>query len=113
MADILINDLTSGKGLKLVHNKICELYTKINQISLLYNDVDILNFSETWLHNLCTDDMIKLRGKTCFRIDHIRSYKMVGIRREVVGWYVIYVMVIMYLITYDLLNLPLHCDYCF
>ena len=67
----------SIKGMKICHVNTRSLYSKLNQISILYDEVDILCCSETWMDNRFSDEMVSLNGKTIFRCDrcsNVSSY---------------------------------------
>ena len=57
------------KGVTLVHVNICSIYRKIHQLNLLYNSVDFLFCSETWLDNRFQDNMVNLDNMKIFRND--------------------------------------------
>ena len=57
------------KGMKICHVNTRSLYRKINQLSILFDDFDLLCCTETWLDNRFSDSMVNLPGKTIFRCD--------------------------------------------
>ena len=57
------------KGMTYYHVNTRSIYGKLNQIDILYNDVDILCCTETWLDNRYSNDMVSLPGKFIFRAD--------------------------------------------
>ena len=57
------------RGLKIYHVNTCSILNKISLIQTLYDDVDILCCSETWLDNRVSDNLIKMPGKNIFRSD--------------------------------------------
>ena len=57
------------KGFKLLHLNCRSLYPKLTQLELLYNKVDVLCISETWLHDQFSDDILSIPGKKLFRWD--------------------------------------------
>ena len=67
----------SVKGMKICHVNTRSLYSKLNQLSVLFDDVDILCCTETWLDNRFGNDMVSLQGKVIFRCDrrcNVNSY---------------------------------------
>ena len=63
------DELRILKGFKIVHLNCRSLYTKITQLSILAEGIDVLCLTETWLHEMYTDVMINISGKKCFRWD--------------------------------------------
>ena len=57
------------KGLKIVSVNIRSLYSSLNELSVRFKDFDIICCCETWLNNTFTDQMIKIDGFECFRLD--------------------------------------------
>ena len=57
------------KGMKFIHVNTRSLLSKLNQMDLLYNDIDIICCSETWLDNRIGNGLVTLNGKTIFRCD--------------------------------------------
>ena len=59
----------SVKGMKFYHVNTRSIFSKLRQLDILYNDIDVLCCTETWLDNRFSDGMLKLMGKTLFRCD--------------------------------------------
>ena len=53
----------------LTHQDFIYNYSKLNQISLLFDHVDILCLTETWLHDAFTDSILEITGMKLFRWD--------------------------------------------
>ena len=65
----ITNVLDDLKGFKLVHLNCRSLYSKLNQIGLLFGHVDILCLTETWLHEVYSDALLNIAGMKLFRWD--------------------------------------------
>ena len=52
------------------HVNTRSIISKLRQLEVLFDDVDILCCTETWLDNRFTDGILKLPGKSIFRCDH-------------------------------------------
>ena len=57
------------KGLSLLSLNVRGLYSNLNELQVRFKDFDILCFSETWLNNTYTDQMIAIPGFEIFRLD--------------------------------------------
>ena len=57
------------KGFKLVHLNCRSLFSKLNQIGLLFGHVDILCLTETWLYEAYSDVVLSISGMKLFRWD--------------------------------------------
>ena len=57
------------KGFKIVHLNCQSLYNKLNQIEVVFDKIDVLCLSETWLHEKYTDAMLSLPGRKLYRWD--------------------------------------------
>ena len=69
-----VNDLKVAKGLKLVQINCRSIYGKIDEMRYLFNDIDILSCSETWLSDIITDNMIGISNMEVFRWDRQNGY---------------------------------------
>ena len=67
------NLITGAKGAKLVHLNICSLYKKIDQVALLYSNVDFLFLTETWLDTRYNDSLVKINGMKVYRNDRCNA----------------------------------------
>ena len=63
----------STKGIKIVHVNIRSLYKKLDQIALLYKDIDFLLLTETWLNEKYTDGILSIPGMTLYRNDRCNA----------------------------------------
>ena len=66
-----IKHLSNLKGIKIAHLNCRSIFKKLNEIDLLFNDIDFMLCTETWLDKRYTDTLVKLEGKTCFRCDRM------------------------------------------
>ena len=66
---MLDQNINSNKGLKVVHVNIRSLYRKVDQLSCLFQNVDFLLCTETWLNHNYEDSLIKIPGMTTYRMD--------------------------------------------
>ena len=57
------------KGLSIYHVNTRSILNKITLLQTLYENVEILCCSETWLDNRVLDRIIEIPGKTVFRCD--------------------------------------------
>ena len=57
------------KGVTLLHVNIRSIYRKIHQLNLLYNTVDFLCCTETWLDHRFPDNLVDLDNMKIFRMD--------------------------------------------
>ena len=57
------------KGVTFAHLNCRSILKELPEINIFFNDMDFLMCSETWLDERYSNDMIKLNGKTCFRLD--------------------------------------------
>ena len=57
------------KGMQFYHVNVRSLFSKLNQLEVLFHDVDILCCTETWLDNRFNDEMLKLANMKIFRMD--------------------------------------------
>ena len=73
---VMIDD----KGIKLVHVNVRSIFRKLKQIELLYQDVEFLFCSETWLDNRYTDNMLKLDDMRIFRKDRKSNINSYGVK---------------------------------
>ena len=56
----------SIKRMKFYHVNLRSLFGKLNQLDLLYSEVDVICCSETWLDNRFTDNLVNLPGKSIY-----------------------------------------------
>ena len=63
------NDVLSLKGLKLVHVNCRSILNKVNELSYIFDGVDILACSETWLNTAIPNNMIDIPAMDMFRFD--------------------------------------------
>ena len=59
----------SVKGMTFYHVNTRSIFNKLNQMDILFNDVDVLCCTETWLDNRFSNEMVSLPRKTVFRMD--------------------------------------------
>ena len=67
----------SVKGMRICHVNTRSLFSKLNQLEILFKDTSILCCTETWLDNRTCNDLVSLPGKTIYRCDrrnNISSY---------------------------------------
>lgn len=66
-----LNDIKSTKGLKILHVNIRSLLAHWDEVEsvLLDGQLDIVVFTETWLHANCKDNLLAVRGYRCIRLD--------------------------------------------
>ena len=57
------------KGLKIAHVNTRSIFCKITLLEQLYNDVDFLCCSETWLDDRIPDNLVKIKDMKVFRCD--------------------------------------------
>ena len=69
------------KGFKLVHLNCRSVYNKLNQIGILFDGVDIVCLSETWLHELRSDAMLNIPGKKIYRWNRSNG-RMLGVTKS-------------------------------
>ena len=62
-----------NKGITLLHVNISSIYRKINQLNVLYNSVDFLCCSETWLDNRFHDNLVKIDNMKILRMDRVNN----------------------------------------
>ena len=55
--------------MKVIHVNTRSLLSKLNQMELLYSDIEIICCCETWLDNRIGNGLGTLPGKTIFRCD--------------------------------------------
>ena len=63
------DDVLSLEGLKLVHANCRSILNKVNEIAYIFEGVDILACSETWLSAAIPNNMIDIPGMDMFRFD--------------------------------------------
>ena len=68
-------ELNDAKGLKMVHLNIRSLLPKIDQLRLALQNskIQVVTFSETWLHPHLDSTLINIPGYKTFRIDRDRE----------------------------------------
>ena len=78
-----LRDLGEAKGLKLVHLNVRSLIRKVDQIRTLLADtsLDIVTFSETWLKQYISNQLVELDGYKSFRLDRATKGKGKGNKR--------------------------------
>ena len=54
-----------------MHLNCRSIFKKIDQIALIYKNVDVIWFSETWLTSMTPDRLLNIEGKTLYRLDRI------------------------------------------
>ena len=59
----------TNKGLKIAHVNTKSIFHKITLLEQLYNDVDFLCCSETWLDDRIPDNLVKIKDMKIFRCD--------------------------------------------
>ena len=63
-------ELKSKKGIKFVHiQNVRSIFKKIDEIALMYNHVDLLMCSETWLDKRYPDSILDIENFKLFRND--------------------------------------------
>ena len=67
------------KGLKFFHANVRSLIRKVPQLEILYNKVDFLCCSETWLDNRTDNRLIYISGMVCWRNDKGKNITDYGI----------------------------------
>ena len=63
----------SARGLKIYHVNTRSIYNKVPLLQTLYNNVDILCCTETWLDNRVIDRLVKIPDKLIFRTDRYNN----------------------------------------
>ena len=61
-----VGELKGFKGLKLVHMNCRSILNKIDEISYIYGDMDILACTETWLHKAIPNHMVDIPSMCLF-----------------------------------------------
>ena len=56
-----------------MHLNVRSLYNKLEEMKALFDNVDIMTISETWLNSNYDNDMINWPGNTVFRMDRIEK----------------------------------------
>ena len=59
----------SIKGMWFCHVNTRSIFSKLDQLKILYEEVDVLCCTETWLDNRFNNSMVNLPGKFIFRSD--------------------------------------------
>ena len=65
--------MTACKGIKIVHANVRSLYKKLDQISVLYHDIDFLLCTETWLNNKYPDGILQIPEMSLYRNDRCNA----------------------------------------
>ena len=63
-----------NKGIRLVHVNTRSIFKKLNLFENLYQNVDVLRCSETWLDSRISDNMVKMHDKRIFRTDRTKHF---------------------------------------
>lgn len=66
-----LKDIKTTKGLKIVHVNIRSLLAHWDEVESVFLDgsLDIVVFTETWLHASCDSNLIEVQGYRCIRLD--------------------------------------------
>ena len=75
-----IKNSMSNKGMSFYHVNTRSLYSKLQQLEILYNEADILCCTETWLDNRFSNDCIYLNNKKVFRYDRKSNVRSLNAR---------------------------------
>ena len=115
-----VRDLKQAKGFKIVQINCRSILNKIVEIRYLYDDVDILICTETWLTDKIPDHMIEIAEMDLFRWDRQNGYAR-GVTKSRGGGVACYVnkrlhldchvLVDLTLTTSDIELLTLRCVY--
>ena len=68
-----VGELKALKGLKLVHMNCRSILNKIDEVSYIYDDIDILACTETWLHKAIPNYMVDIASMHLYRHDRVSS----------------------------------------
>ena len=66
------------KGFKIIHLNVRSFFKKREELFLLYNNYDIICFTETWLTSLIPDNMLTWSGFTLWRADRYKVMQESG-----------------------------------
>ena len=67
------SSIPNAKGIKFVHSNIRSLYKKIDQVSILYSEVDFVLLTETWLDKRHGDNLLNINGMTIYLNDRCNA----------------------------------------